>query len=77
MVKCPLVGGWVVGSIPHLYPLSYFSFQPVFHDWCNKGCDMSYLVCGMVHVNEPLPIEKSNPCSGGCEFFLYLNSPLP
>ena len=19
-------------------PLSYFSFQPMLHDWCNKGC---------------------------------------
>ena len=19
-------------------PLGYVSFQPVFHDWCNKGC---------------------------------------
>ena len=23
-------------------PLSYFSFQPVFYDWCNKGCAMCY-----------------------------------
>ena len=21
-------------------PLSYFSFQPVLHDWYNKGCGM-------------------------------------
>ena len=21
-------------------PLSYFSIQPVLHDWCNKGRDM-------------------------------------
>ena len=28
---------WVVGSILHgVYPLSYFSFQPVLHDLCNK-----------------------------------------
>ena len=27
-------------------PLSYFSFQPVLHDWCNKGCGMCYPVCG-------------------------------
>ena len=32
---------WVVGSILHgMDPLSYFSFQPVLHDWCNKGCGM-------------------------------------
>ena len=33
---------------------SYFSFQPVLHDMCNKGCGMCYLVCGMVHIIEPL-----------------------
>ena len=35
-------------------PLSYFSFQPVLHDWCNKGCGMCYPVCGMVHIKERL-----------------------
>ena len=34
--------------------LSYFSFQPVLHDWCNKGRGMCYSVCGMVHIKEPL-----------------------
>ena len=34
--------------------LSYFSFQPVLHDWCNKGRGMCYPVCGMVHIKEPL-----------------------
>ena len=24
---------------------SLFSFQPVLHDWCNKGCDMCYQLC--------------------------------
>ena len=39
-------------------PLSYFSFQPVLHDWCNKGC-------GMVHIKEPLLlIGKSSLCGG-------------
>ena len=31
-------------------PLTYFSFQPVLHDWCNKGRGMCYPVCGMVHI---------------------------
>ena len=31
-------------------PLSYFSFQPVLHDWCNKGRGMCYPVCGMVYI---------------------------
>ena len=39
---------WVIGSI--LHGGSYSSFQPVLHDWCNKGCDMCYPVCGMVHL---------------------------
>ena len=35
------------------------------HDWCNKGCGMCYLVCGMVHIKEPLLlIGKSSPCCG-------------
>ena len=44
---------------------SYFSFQPVLHDWCNKGCGMCYPVCGMVHIKEPLLlIDKSSLCGG-------------
>ena len=35
------------------HPLSYFSFQPVLHDWCNKGRGMCYPVCGMVRIKEP------------------------
>ena len=55
---------WVVGSILHgVDPLSYFSFQPVLHDWCNKGRGMCYPVCGMVHIKEPLLlIDKSSLC---------------
>ena len=48
---------WVVGSILHgVGPLSYFSFQPVLHDWCNKGATKAvvcYVVCVMVHIKEP------------------------
>ena len=55
---------WVVESILHgVDPLSYFSFQPVLHDWCNKGRGMCYPVCGMVHIKEPLLlIDKSSLC---------------
>ena len=35
-------------------PLRYFSFQSVFHDWCNKGRGMYYPVCGLMHIKEPL-----------------------
>ena len=35
------------------------SFQPVLHDWCNKGRGMYYPVCEMMHIKEPfLLIEK-------------------
>ena len=55
-----------IGSILHgVDPLSYFSFQPVLHDWCNKGRGMCYPVCGMVHIKEPLLlIDKSSLCGG-------------
>ena len=57
---------WVVGSILHgVDPLSYFSFQPVFHDWCNKGRGMRYPVCEMMHRQKPLLlIGKSSLCRG-------------
>ena len=65
---------WVIGSILHrVDPLSYFSFQPVLHDWCNKGRGMCYPVCGMVDIKEPLLlIGKSNPY-GGSRFPLSLS----
>ena len=52
--------------------LKYFSFQPVLHDWCNKGRGMCYSVCGMVHIKEPLLlIGKSSLCGGsGLPFLL-------
>ena len=62
---------WVVGSILHrVDPLSYFSFQPELHDWCNKGPGMCYPVCGMGHIKEPLLlIDKSSLC--GCSGFPF------
>ena len=45
--------------------LSYFSFQPVLHDWYNEGHDMCDPVCGMVHIKESLLLTgKSSPCGG-------------
>ena len=52
-----VMGGWINSS------LRYFLFQPVLHDWCNKGHVMCYPVSGMVHIKEALLlIGKSNPC---------------
>ena len=63
-VERSLMVRWVVGSIFHgVDPLSYFSFQPVLHDWCTKGRGMCYPVCVMVHIKEPLLlIDKSSLC---------------
>ena len=65
-VECSLMVRWVVGSILHgVDPLSYFLFQPVLHDWCNKDLGMCYPVCGMVHIKYPLLlIDKSSLCGG-------------
>ena len=66
--RCSSVVRWVVGSILHgVDPLSYFSFQPVLHDWCNKGRRMCYPVCRMV-----LLIGKSS-LFGGSGFPLSLS----
>ena len=48
-------------------PLSYFSFKPVLHDWCNKGRGMCYPFCGMIHIKEPLLLI------GGSVFPLWLS----
>ena len=41
-------------------PLSYISFQPVLHNWCNKGSGVCYPVCGMVHIKESLLLIRKN-----------------
>ena len=65
---------WVVGSILHgVDPLSYFSFQPVLHDWCNKGSGMYYPVCGMMHIKEPLLLIGKSSLCGGIGFPLSLS----
>ena len=67
------VRSWCHGSLDQSFmvdPLSYFSFQPVLHDWC-------YPVCGMMYIKEPLLlIGMSNPC-GDSGFLLSLGGPLP
>ena len=73
-VERSLMVRWVVGSILHgLDPLSYFSFQPVLHDWCNKGRGMYYPVCGMVHIKEPLLLIGKSSLCGGSGFPLSLS----
>ena len=68
-VERSLMVRWVVGLILHgVDPLSYFSFQPVLHDWCNKGRGICYPVCGMVHIKEPLLLIDKSSLYGGSGF---------
>ena len=65
---------WVVGSILHgVNPLSYFTFQPVLHDWCNKGRGMCYTVCGMVHIKELLLLSGKSSLCGSSGFYFSLS----
>ena len=70
---------WVIGSILHrVDPLSYFLFQPVLHDWCNKGHGMYYPVCGMMHIKEPLLLIERVACVVAASFLSrYLSGSLP
>ena len=43
-----VVRAFAHGAMGH--ELSYFSFQPVLHDWWNKRPCMCYPVCGLVHI---------------------------
>ena len=49
-------------------PLSYFTFQPMLHDWYNKGPGMYHSVCGMVHIKEPLLLIGKSIICGGSRF---------
>ena len=60
------------------YPLIYFSFQPVCHNWWNKDRRTCSPVYGMVCMNKVLlVIGKRSPRSSGSEFHRYLSGPLP
>ena len=68
-----VVKSFAIRLIATEFALSYFSFQPVFHDWCNKGYGMCYPVCWMVHIKETLLLfGKSSPC-GSSGFSLSLS----
>ena len=56
-------------------PFSYFTFQPVFRNWCiYKGRGECYLVCVIGHIKDPLLlIKKSTLCSDCSGFSLSLS----
>ena len=70
---------WVVGSILHgVDPLSYFSFQPVLHDWYNKGHGMCYPVWDGTYKRTFAANQKRVAHVAAAGFLSrYLNGPLP
>ena len=63
------VRSWCDGASDRSFmvnPLSYFSFQPVLHDWCNKGHGTYHPVYGMMLIG------KSSLC-GSSGFSLPLS----
>ena len=71
----PIVRSWCDGSSDRSFmvdQLSYFSFQPVLYDWCNKGRGMCYLVCGIMHIKEQLLLIGKSSLCGGSGFPLSL-----
>ena len=71
------VHSWCDGSSDRSFmvdPLSYFSFQPVLHDWCNKGRGMCcYPACGITHIKDPLLLIGKSSLFGGSGFPLSLS----
>ena len=62
-----------------LWVLYDCAFQPVLHNWCNKGRGMCYPVfCRMVHIKEPLLlIGKIGQVAAAGFPSHYLSGPLP
>ena len=46
------------GRDPVVDPLSYFSFEPLSHDRCNKGRGIRYPVWETVLIKYPLPLNE-------------------
>ena len=70
------VCSWCDGSSDQSFtvdPFGNFLFQPVSHDWCNKGCGMCYPVCEMMHIKEPLLLIGMSSLCGGSRFPLSLS----
>ena len=76
-----MCSSWCEGSSDRSFmvdPLSYFSFQPVIHDWGIKGRGMCYPVCGMVHIKQLLLLIGKSTHVGVAGFLSrYVNGPLP
>ena len=55
------------------------AFQPVLHDWCNKGGGMCYPFCGMMHIKKTLLLIGKKVANVAAAGFLsrYLSGPLP
>ena len=71
-------GGLQAGTTKQAVTRHFYvsSFQPVFHDWCNKGRGMCYPVCGMVYIKELLLLIGKIAHMAAAGFFShYQNGP--
>ena len=71
-VACPRGDNWSSDQSVMVDPLSYFPFQPVLHNWYNKGCGM----CNprKVHFRNPMLIRKEGRKEGNVLFNEALNT---
>ena len=53
--------------------IQYFQFQPVLHNWCNKGRGMWYPACWMMHIKDPLLLIGKSSLCGSSRFPLSLS----
>ena len=69
---------WVFRSIAKGGYDELFFFK-LLHKWCNKDHGMSYPVCGMVHIKEPLLLirKRAHEVATAGLLFHYLSGPLP
>ena len=56
-------------------PSSYFSSQPVLHDWFSKDRAVCYPVCGMMHIKEPLYSEGVEHVAAAGFLSCYFSGP--
>ena len=76
VLSCIYLSSWCSRSSDQslmVNPLSHLLFQPVLHDWINKGCGMCYPVCGMIDIKEPLLLIGKSSISGSSGFLLLLS----
>ena len=67
LLRSKIVRSWFDGSSDRSFmvvPLSYFSFQHVLYDWCNKGSGVLSSLWDGAYKTPLMLIGKSSHCDG-------------